>query len=81
MSKLHMEAAPQPVRPAALRLADLVCLAATPAFAVMAVISGMGEGGPAHAGHHGSPLDGMVLMYALMAVFHSAPWLRLGSRR
>jgi hypothetical protein len=29
----------------------------------------------------GSPLSGMVTMYALMSAFHLGPWLRLLSRR
>jgi len=28
-----------------------------------------------------SPLSGMVPMYVLMSVFHSAPWLKLALRR
>ena len=30
---------------------------------------------------HGFPLNGMVSMYLLMSAFHSAPWLKLVSRR
>src|SRR5581483_6893275 len=31
--------------------------------------------------HDASPLGGMALMYALMSVFHAAPWLKLISSR
>jgi hypothetical protein len=60
-------------------------LAAAPTFAVMALLAGVLDGGPADmlcsATHDAWPLGGMVPMYVLMAVFHSAPWLRLISRR
>ena len=69
---------------AALHAADFLCLAATPAFATMALLTGVFGGGPMDAlcaaAHDASPLNGMVLMYALMSAFHSAPWLRLASR-
>jgi hypothetical protein len=57
-------------------------LAASPAFAVMALISG--AGGPPDmmcSAAHASPLSGMVPMYLLMSVFHSGPWVTLLSRR
>ena len=70
---------------AALRAAECLCLAATPAFAIMALLTGVFGGGAMDAlcaaAHDGSPLNGMVLMYLLMSAFHSPPWLRLMSRR
>jgi hypothetical protein len=70
---------------AALGPADWLCLAATPTFAIMALLTGGLGGGPldvlCSAAHDASPLNGMVLMYSLMSAFHSAPWLRLISRR
>lgn len=65
--------------------ADWLSLAAAPAFAIMALLTAA-HGGPADilcsAGHDGLPLNGMSLMYLLMSVFHSAPWLKLiASRR
>jgi len=61
------------------RLARWLGLAATPTFAIMAVLTAV-LGGPADtlcAAGHGSLLGGMVPMYLLMSAFHSAAWLRL----
>ena len=59
---------------------DWLCLAATPTFATMALLTGI-SGGPQDmlcAGMQGgSPLTGMGCMYLLMSAFHSAPWLKL----
>ncbi|HEY1982808.1 MAG TPA: hypothetical protein VGH13_22240 [Xanthobacteraceae bacterium] len=61
--------------------ADWLCLAATPAFAIMALLTGLfGSSTPdifCSAAHDASPLSGMVAMYLLMSVFHLAPWLKL----
>ncbi len=63
--------------------ADWLCLAAAPAFAIMALLTGV-DGGPADmfcsAAQHASPLSGMEPMYLLMSAFHSAPWLKLVAR-
>jgi hypothetical protein len=64
--------------------ADWLCLAAAPTFAIMALLTGVLDGGPADmicASAHASPLSGMVPMYLLMSAFHSAPWLKLISSR
>jgi hypothetical protein len=70
---------------AALGIAEWLCLAATPTFAIMALLTGvLGGGQPdmlCSATQHASPLNGMVVMYLLMSAFHSAPWLKLISRR
>jgi hypothetical protein len=51
----------------------------------MALLTGVLGGGPADmlcsAAQDASPLSGMVPMYVLMSAFHSAPWLKLVSRR
>ena len=62
----------------------LLSLAAAPTFAIMALVTGVLGGGPMDSlclAGHGFPLSGMVPMYLLMSVFHSAPWLRLISSR
>jgi hypothetical protein len=60
-------------------------LAATPTFAGMALLAAVHEGGMpdlmCSAARGGSPLSGMVMMYALMSAFHLGPWLRLFARR
>jgi hypothetical protein len=65
-------------------LAKWLALAATPTFAIMAVLTAMIGGGPTDmvcAPGQGLSLSGMVPMYLLMSAFHSAAWLRLISRR
>jgi hypothetical protein len=61
--------------------ADWLSLAAAPTFAVMALLTGVGGGGPldmlCSASPEASLLTGMVPMYLLMSAFHAAPWLRL----
>lgn len=70
---------------AALKATNGLALAASPTFAVMALLtslSGPGEMVCSAAG--ASPLSGMAMMYLLMSAFHVAPWLRLmraGARR
>lgn len=65
--------------------ARLLSLAATPTFAVMALLAAVhGDGMPdmiCPAMPEGSLLTGMVPMYLLMSAFHLAPWLKLLSRR
>jgi hypothetical protein len=57
--------------------------AATPTFAVMALLTVVPGPGPpmmlCSAAQDASPLSGMVPMYLLMSAFHSAPWLKLVS--
>jgi hypothetical protein len=59
-------------------------LLAAPTFALMALWNGLFDSqanmictGMANA----SPLDGMTLMYGLMAASHAGPWLKMISRR
>ncbi|HLX13841.1 MAG TPA: hypothetical protein VKS24_01375 [Bradyrhizobium sp.] len=62
-----------------------ISLAAAPTFAIMALLTGIFDGGSSDllcsAAHGASPLGGMAPMYALMSAFHSAAWLKLISRR
>jgi len=58
----------------------LLGLAATPTFAIMALLTGAGGGPPdmiCSTVRDAFPLSGMVPMYLLMSAFHSAPWLKL----
>jgi hypothetical protein len=63
--------------------AGLLSLAATPTFAVMALVAAVHGGGMPDmiCSGGGSPLSGMTTMYALMSAFHLGPWLRLLPRR
>ncbi|HLZ84835.1 MAG TPA: hypothetical protein VKQ54_14830 [Caulobacteraceae bacterium] len=60
---------------------DWIGLAATPTFAIMALLTAVPGGGQAEmlcsTAHAASPLSGMVPMYLLMSAFHTAPWLKL----
>lgn len=68
-----------------LAAANGIAFAAAPTFAVLAGLTLVLEAGPPDvlcaATQHGSSLNGMAVMYALMGVFHSTPWLRLVSSR
>ena len=63
--------------------ADGLALAASPTFAIMALLTGILGGGPAGMLCSATPLSGMVAMYLLMSAFHAGPWLKLirGSAR
>jgi hypothetical protein len=67
------------------KIANGLHLAAAPTFAMMALLMGVLGGDQPDALcsiASASPLGGMVPMYLLMSVFHSAPWLKLiASRR
>ncbi len=66
------------------RVIDLVALAASPTFALMALASGFLEhGSPAAicSSAHTSPLTGMTTMYVLMSLFHATAWLRMAGWR
>jgi hypothetical protein len=59
---------------------DRLALAAAPTFAVMALLNAVAAADPAAvicsaAGL--SPVQGMLAMYVLMAVFHLHPWLKI----
>jgi len=63
--------------------AGLLSLGAAPVFALMALWTALLGQPPilCMSMHDASPLGGMALMYALMSVFHAAPWLKLISSR
>jgi len=68
----------------ALGAADWLSLAATPTFAIMALLTAVFRGAPMDAlcsAAHGAPLSGMVPMYLLMSAFHLPPWLKMISGR
>jgi hypothetical protein len=90
MTEIHAVNAPPGARvenedtaAAAVGMANWLYLAATPTFAIMALLTGVDgslmdklcSAGP------GEPLGGMVPMYLLMSAFHSPPWLKLIGRR
>ncbi|HEY2835350.1 MAG TPA: hypothetical protein VGI89_02190 [Rhizomicrobium sp.] len=65
---------------AASRAADLLCLAAAPVFAILALLTA--GGGDMLCTMPGmSALGGMSLMYLLMSLFHLTPWLKRNSRQ
>jgi hypothetical protein len=64
--------------------ADWLGLAAAPAFATMALMTGCLGGGAdplCSASGHSSLMSGMIPMYLLMSAVHVGPWLRLMFRR
>jgi hypothetical protein len=64
---------------AAVGLAKFLCLAATPTFALMGLLTGL-MGSPMDglcSSAHGALLSGMVPMYLFMSAFHAPPWLKL----
>ncbi len=67
-------------RPESHRASGWLALAAAPTFAVMALVSAINGAGAfdvfCSAAHSGTSLTGMTAMYALMSLFHAAPWLR-----
>ena len=69
----------------AARGANWLSLAAAPTFVIMALLAAFPGAGPPDmlcaSAQHASPLSGMAAMYGLMSAFHSAPWLKLISRR
>src|SRR6185436_3546920 len=71
--------------PVAGRTVEFLSFAAAPTFALMALLTGAVDAGPpamlCSAAMSRSPLNGMVVMYLLMSVFHSGPWLRQISGR
>ncbi|HEV2513847.1 MAG TPA: hypothetical protein VGV07_01245 [Devosia sp.] len=57
----------------------MLAFAATPLFALLALVSAVGMSGPSICSSTLPllPINDMALMYLLMSIFHAAPWLRL----
>lgn len=68
---------------AAFGAAEWLALAASPTFAIMALLTAVDGSADmiCMAVQDASPLGGMVPMYMLMSAIHSAPWLKLVSSR
>ena len=87
MSDIHSgTASARPQNTTPLSIADWLCLAAAPTFAMMALLSCIQGGDAAMLCMGSSPLTGpsltgMPAMYLLMSAFHLAPWLRVISGR
>ena len=85
MTMHTIETPDEPLAAGALGAGNWLRFAAAPTFALMALLTGVLGGGPRDvlcaAAHEASPLGGMVPMYVLMSVFHSAPWLKLIAAR
>jgi hypothetical protein len=65
--------------PRTFRAAHWLALAASPTFAIMALLNSVLGGGATEmlcSAAHASPLSGMTAMYLLMSLFHLSPWLK-----
>ena len=61
--------------------AQWLSFAATPSFAILALLTTGGAAPDIMCMHGAGALGSMSLMYGLMALFHLSPWLRLVGRR
>jgi len=64
----------------AVRVADALALAASPTFAMMALLTavmGGGSSGMLGMTTHASRVSCMATMYLLMSAFHASAWLKL----
>jgi len=71
-----------PATPQAVRPGGWLGLLASPVFALMAAVTAIQTPSMTICSALPGllPIDGMTLMYLLMAVFHAPPWLRLTGR-
>ena len=72
-------------RAAILRIARFLPVVTAPVFVLMAITTVLFDTSQANAiclaPGSSTPINGMVVMYLLMAAFHLSPWLRLVARR
>jgi hypothetical protein len=63
----------------AVGIANWLCLAAAPTFAIMAILTAVTGGADmiCSSMQGASALGGMATMYLIMSAFHLPPWLRL----
>jgi hypothetical protein len=63
-------------------IADALAYAASPTFALLALVAASDASRMALCSASGGmpPFDGMMTMYLLMSLFHLPPWLRLISK-
>jgi hypothetical protein len=69
-------------RGAAPKAINGLAFAASPAFALMGLLTAIGTPEMPFCASAPSflPIDGMTAMYMLMSFFHASPWLRLACR-
>jgi uncharacterized membrane protein YeiH len=82
MSDIHLPGVRRDGSETASHVARWLGLAASPVFAIMAVLTAAFGGGSSDmlcSAGHGLSLGGMVPMYLLMSAVHAAAWLRLFS--
>ncbi|SDP28865.1 hypothetical protein [Phyllobacterium sp. OV277] len=79
----HVTGTRQDDHDAARSVTDWLCLVAAPIFLIMALLTAFADDATmiCSTAHETLPINGMTIMYLLMSVFHSAPWIRLIAHR